>query len=176
MVEHYTKAIVLSREPKGELDGTLTLYTKDLGKVIVKVKSIRRITSKLSGHLTLGSIAKVRIVEANGNGHQLIDALSSSSKITLDSLRFLDFINKLTPIGVPDLRLWHELEQALSEDPISKATYRRLISVTGYNARNASCDNCRTIQIAYFAPRDIMFLCSRCFCDSGLKEDEAFSI
>lgn len=176
MVEHYTEAIVMSREPKGELDGVLILYTKDLGKVIAKAKSIRRITSKLSGHLTLGSMAKVRIVEANGNGHQLIDALSSRSKITLGSLRFLDFINKLTPVGVPDPRLWHELDRALSEDRISKTSYRQVISVIGYDAGNAPCDNCRTIQIAYFAPRDIMFLCSRCFFNSGLKEDEAFSI
>lgn len=176
MVEHYTKAVVLSREPKGEIDAILTLYTKDLGKIVAKAKSIRRITSKLSGHLTLGSIAKVRIVEMNGNGHQLIDALSTHSRVAVDSLRFLDFVNKLTPIGVSDQRLWRELEEALSENTISKATYHRVISVTGYNTRNASCDNCHTTQIAYFAPRDIMFLCNRCFCESSLKEDEVFSI
>lgn len=188
MVEHYTKAVVLSREPRGELDVALTLYTKDFGKIIAKVKSIRRITSKLSGHLTPGAIANVRIIEMNGSGHQVVDALSSRVKVTLGLLRFLDFINKLTPTGLPDLHLWHELESALFSCAHSKrgseaeallppkATYRRVISIMGYDAKNAFCYNCGGREIAYFVPCDIMFLCGRCFHNSGIKENEAFSI
>ncbi|OIO49549.1 MAG: hypothetical protein AUJ39_00810 [Parcubacteria group bacterium CG1_02_42_13] len=176
MVEHYTKAVVLSREPRGELDAALTLYTKDFGKIVAKVKSIRRITSKLSGHLTTGAVANIRVVERNGNGYQLVDALSSRVMVTLDLLRFLDFINKLTPLGVADLHLWHELESTLHEDSLNKANYRRIISIMGYDAKNAFCDNCGGRQIAYFLPHDIMFLCGRCFYSSGIKENEAFSI
>lgn len=176
MVEHYTKAIVLAREPKGELDAVVTLYTKDLGKVIAKVKSIRRITSKLSGHLTPGSLAKIRIVERNGNGHQLVDALSSKTKVTLDLLRLLDFVDKITPRGVPDFHLWHEAESAISKNSVTKGIYHRLISIAGYDIKGASCDNCGSHQIAYFVPHDIIFLCGRCFSGSRLKEDEAFPI
>lgn len=176
MVEHYTKAFVLAREPKGELDAAITLCTKDFGKIIAKAKSIRRITSKLSGHLTPGSLAEVRIVERNGNGHQVVDALSTPVEVTLDSLRFLDFINKLMLVGVPDPRLWHELERAISQNSLSKANYHRVISIMGYDTKNALCDNCGSRQIAYFLPRDIMFLCSRCFIGSGLQHNEAFPI
>jgi len=176
MVEHYTKAFVLAREPRGELDAALTLYTKDLGKVVAKIKSVRRITSKLSGHLVPGSLANVRIVERNGNGHQVVDALSTHLEINLESLRFLDFVNKLTPAGVPDLQLWHELESTLMKKIPSKDTYQKVISLMGYDAKNAACDNCGSRQIAYFVPRDIMFLCARCSTDSRLKQDEAFPI
>lgn len=176
MVEHYTKAFVLAREPKSELDVAVTLYTKDLGKVTAKVKSVRRITSKLSGHLTPGGLAEVRIVERNGNGHQVVDALSTPVEVTLESLRFLDFINKFVPVVLPDLRLWHELEYVITKNAPTKAAYHRIISVMGYDPQNATCDNCQSQQIAYFVPRDIMFLCGHCFTNSGLKEDEAFSI
>ena len=176
MVEHYTRAFVLAREPKGELDAALTLYTKDLGKVVAKIKSIRRITSKLSGHLVPGSLANIRIVERNGNGHQVVDALSTYVEINLESLRFLDFVNKLTPVGVPDLHLWHELESTLIKETPSKNAFQRIIYLMGYDPKNAACDNCGSRQIAYFVPRDIMFLCARCFTDSRAKQDEAFPI
>ena len=42
MVEYYTKALVLGRAPRGDLDGTLTLYTKELGRVSAKVKRDRK--------------------------------------------------------------------------------------------------------------------------------------
>lgn len=176
MVEYYTKAVVLSREPRGELDATLTLYTKDFGKIVAKVKSIRRITSKLSGHLVVGAVANIRVVERNGSGYQLVDALSTRIIVTVDLLRFLDFINKLTLLGVVDLHLWHELASTLHKNSLSKANYNRIISIMGYDAKNALCDNCGNCQIAYFLPHDIMFLCDCCFYKSGIKEDEAFPI
>lgn len=176
MVEYYTKALVLSRAPRGDLDGTLTLYTKELGRVSVKAKSLRKLTSKLSGHLTPGRLANVRIVEMSGNTKQVVDALSLPSKTSLEFLKFLGFICQLSPIGMPDLHLWHELEQASLNGLSDKDTYKRIISIMGYDAKNAICDNCGSVKIAYFAPRDIMFLCNRCFNDSRLKEDEIFSI
>lgn len=176
MVEYYTKALVLGRASRGDLDGTLTLYTKELGRVSAKVKSLRKLTSKLSGHLTPGRLANVRIVEMGGNTKQVVDALSLPSKTSPEFLKFLDFIRELSPIGMPDLHLWHELEQAAINGAGGKDTYRRIISIMGYDARNAICDNCGSVKIAYFVPRDIMFLCSRCLNDSPLKEDEVFSI
>lgn len=177
MVEHYTKAFVLSREPRRELDASLTLYTKDLGKMTAKAKSIRCITSKLSGHLAPGSLVNVRIIEKNGNGHQIVDALSTRVEVSPESLRFLDFVNMLTPIGAPDLRLWHEMESILMKEiPPSKSAYQSIISLMGYDPKNAACDNCGSRQIVYFVPRDIMFLCVNCSLNSRLKQDETFQI
>ncbi len=176
MVEYYTKALVLSRAPRGDLDSTLTLYTKELGRVSVKVKSLRKLTSKLSGHLTPGRLANVRIVEMGGDAKQVVDALSLPSKTSPEFLKFLGFIRELSPIGMPDLHLWHELEQASLNGISDKDTYKRIISIMGYDAKNAICDNCGSVKIAYFAPRDIMFLCNRCMNDSRLKEDEIFPI
>lgn len=48
-----SEAIVIRRRNSGEADKILTLLTKDSGKVHVKAKGIRRITSKRSPHLEL---------------------------------------------------------------------------------------------------------------------------
>lgn len=175
MVEYYTKALVLGRAGRGDLDGTLTLYTKELGRVSARVKSLRKLTSKLSGHLTPGRLANVRIVEMGGDTKQVVDALSLPSKTSLEFLKFLDFIRQMAPIGLPDLHLWHELEQAATNGT-GEGIYKKIISIMGYDAKNAICDNCSSVKIAYFVPRDIMFLCSGCLKDSRLKEDEVFSI
>ena len=158
MVEYYTKALVLGRTPRGDIDGTLTLYTKELGRVSAKAKSLRKLTSKLSGHLIPGRLANVRIVEMGGDTKQVVDALSLPSKASQEFLKFLDFIRQMAPIGMPDLHLWHELERAAIRGTIDKDTYKRIISIMGYDAKNAICDNCGSVKIAYFVPRDIMFL------------------
>ena len=176
MVEHYTKAVVLAREPRGDLDAALTLYTKDFGKVIAKAKSIRRITSKLSGHLTPGSFASIRVVERNGSGHQLVDALSSRVEVTADLLRFMSFVNQIAPFHMPDLHLWHELESITKTSLINKAIYRRVIAIMGYDASGASCEVCGSRKIAYFAPRDVIFSCESCFKNLGLRGNEIFAI
>ena len=176
MVEHYTKAVVLARDPRGELDAAITLYTKDFGKVVAKAKSIRRFTSKLSGHLTPGSLTKIRIVERNGAGHQVVDALSTRVEVTEALLRFLSFINQLAPVNMPDLQLWHELEAILENSLVDKTTYRHIIGVLGYDTDEATCNNCNSKKIAYFAPRDIMFLCDSCFKGFSFKTNEIFSI
>ncbi|MDP2650779.1 MAG: recombination protein O N-terminal domain-containing protein, partial [bacterium] len=91
MKEYFTPGIVLDREPRNELDEAITIYTKDLGKVRAFTKSSRKITSKLSGHLTPGRLANIRLVERNKL--QLVDALSlPPSSEFKDLLPFLHFI------------------------------------------------------------------------------------
>jgi hypothetical protein len=176
MIEYYTKAFVLNRESKGEMDAWLTLYTKDLGKIKAKAKSVRKITSKLSGHLTPGKLVELRIIEINGGGYQVVDALSLPGEVTPELLRFFDFIDEFVPAALPDLYLWRELELVFGQKLPLKSAYRRFISVIGYNPEKAACDHCGSRRIAYFAPRDIMFLCSRCLVISGLKENEVIAI
>jgi len=176
MVEHYTKAVVLDREPRGELDASLTLYTKDFGKIVAKAKSIRRFTSKLSGHLTPGSFVKIRVVERNGNGHQVVDALSTKVGVTKELLRFLSFISKVAPLSMPDLHMWHEVQFALQRERVDKSLYHRIISLMGYDIEGAVCVNCESPKIAYFLPEDIMFLCDRCIERSGIEKNEYFPI
>ena len=65
MIEHYTEGIVLGRNPRGEMDGLVTIYTKEIGKVTATTKSSRKITSKVAGHLMPGNFVRLRIVENN---------------------------------------------------------------------------------------------------------------
>lgn len=87
MTEHYIEAIVLDNEIVGELDGLITLYTKELGKVVAKAKSSRKMTSKLNGHFQPLNFINCRLIEKRGI--QAVDALT----FNISSARTEKFIN-----------------------------------------------------------------------------------
>ena len=102
---YFNEAIVLDREPSGEIDNRFSIYAKGFGKIVARGKSTRKITSKLSGHLEPGNLVKVRLIEKNGL--QVVDTLKVSSiKCQVSDLYFL---NKLLPEHDFDFALWEEL-------------------------------------------------------------------
>src|SRR3990170_8049430 len=102
MQEYLSDAVVLSREPSGELDLRISLFTKKFGKLVGKVKSARKITSKLSGHLEPGNLIKVRVIEKNG--FQIADALKSARTDTKEA--DLEVLGTLLHDEEPDSGLW----------------------------------------------------------------------
>lgn len=50
MYRKYT-GIILKKHPLGEADELLTIFTKETGKLRVKARSVRKIKSRLAGHL-----------------------------------------------------------------------------------------------------------------------------
>ena len=95
MVEYFTEALVLDKEDSGDLDARIILYTEDLGKITAKAKSVKRITSKLNGHLEPLNFIQVRLVEKNG--FQIVDALTIANSANFKEnpavfFRLLNFI------------------------------------------------------------------------------------
>ena len=175
MIEHYTEGIVLDRNPRGEMDAIVTLYTKDLGKVSALTKSIRKITSKLSGHLMPGNRVRLRIVERNSV--QAIDALSEKPESDMrEFLPFLHFLNEVLPHGEADLNLWHRTNGIIEKCNFKPETYRYILELLGFGPDEAVCGSCGENEIAHFSMPDIMFLCSRCRDRSRIPDDEIINI
>lgn len=178
MLEHYTTAIVLGLDDRDDLDRVVTLYTKDFGRIRAKAKSIRKITSKLAGHLMVGSIVSIRLIErGDGNSLQVLDALSERLlPISLELLRFVETLDKIVPLGLPDLGLWYDAEKAISQGDFSPAYYRRILIDTGLDVDSAVCKNCGNKRVSYFIPADVTFLCNDCLKKLNLTDDEAIRI
>jgi recombinational DNA repair protein (RecF pathway) len=175
MIEHYTEAIVLERKPQGELDGSVTLYTKDLGKITAFTKSIRKITSKLSGHLMPGNKVRLRVVEQNSI--QAVDALSEKPTCDPQELVvFLGFLNEVIPHGEEDAHMWNLINGIIEKCQFEPATYRYILGILGFGRDDAVCGNCRKSEIAHFSLPDIMFLCDECAGRARLNIDEIIKI
>jgi recombinational DNA repair protein (RecF pathway) len=139
MQEYVTDAIVLKKDPLGDLDGRYTLFTKRFGRIMAKAKSSRKITSKLAPHLEPGIVAKVRFIETKGT--QLIDALKSG-QVAL-SLGDLHFLSQLLPDAEPEPALWELLTGGTF-------TWAAALAILGWDPADAECVDCGARQPSYF--------------------------
>ena len=175
MIEHYTEGIVLDRSPRGELDGSVTIYTKDLGKVTALTKSSRKITSKVAGHLMPGNFVRLRIVE--DKTIQAVDVLSEKPECDMkELLPFLNFLNEVVPHGDADTNFWDLIRKIIEKCHLEPKTYKHILDILGFGADDAVCGGCKRNEIAHFFLPDIMFLCSNCAGRMRLHPDEMVKI
>lgn len=139
MQEYVTDAIILKKDPLGDLDGRYTLFTKRFGKILGKAKSSRKITSKLAPHLEPGIVAKVRFIEAKGT--QLIDALKSE-RVAL-TLADLHTLSQLLPDAEPEPALWDFLLE-------EQFTWTKALAILGWDPEGAECVMCGEKHPTYF--------------------------
>ena len=165
MKEHLTSAIVLNVKPYKEYDRRVELYTKDFGLLKVKVIGGRKILSKLSPHLDVGSLIRARFVQKSQ--FTLVDALEENkfpnlkkdAKKAVLVFRLLFLIRSLVPEAVPDSPFWHFFLRSLREGRIDLKIFLKLL---GYNPTLAECDHCRSRNPAYFHVLSQIFLCGSC--------------
>jgi len=139
MQEYVTDAIILRKEPQGDLDGRYTLFTKRFGKIAAKAKSSRKITSKLASHLEPGTLAKIRFIDTKGT--QLIDALKSD-RVAL-ALADLHSLSRLLPDVEPEPALWELLTHGAF-------SWQETLSILGWDPEEAECATCGDRSPAYF--------------------------
>ncbi|OGY63071.1 MAG: DNA repair protein RecO [Candidatus Harrisonbacteria bacterium RIFCSPHIGHO2_01_FULL_44_13] len=166
MYECCTEAIVLDKEDLGEADARVFLFTKSLGKVVAKVKSAKKITSKLSSHLEPLNLITVRLVEKNG--FQVVDVLSNR-KLPQSELHILNMVNQLSAENQQDLELWSVLTGSIDLRPVD--FQKQILSALGFDPKFASCQNCDRPRPDYFSLLDTSYLCQICALKSGVRQN-----
>lgn len=66
MRTHTVQGIVLKRKNIGEADRILTVFTREMGKVQIKAKGVRKITSKRASHIELLNKTNLTIYKGAG--------------------------------------------------------------------------------------------------------------
>ncbi len=162
MTEYFTSALVLDTEDSAEFDKSIYLYTKELGKVVAKAKSIRKITSKLAGHLQPLNFVRIRLVEKKG--FQITDALDLERiKPSQQALAVLQFIKEMTFELQPDKNLWSIIKKTFQDLKNNKEiSYQPLLRALGFAPDFARCNVCDSKLVAYFSKSEQVFLCRRC--------------
>ena len=158
MIEYITEAIVLDKEGRGDVDTLVTLFTKDLGKVNAKAKSMRKITSKLASHTEPGSLGTYRLVTRSPlyGGKSLVQLVDGLKEKTLfRHFLFLESVAKLTLEYHEDPELWDFLREGVPDQ-------EALMRVVGFTKDNATCANCGNTRTSAFFPTDQYFLCAPC--------------
>ena len=152
MREYAVEAGVLDKEPAGEQDLRVFLYSPELGKIAAKVKSGRKITSKLAGHLEPLSIVDARLIE-NGS-FQIVDALARG-KVHARALPVLALLKEAVLEGQGDYYLW----RLIQDEHIS---VRDVLAALGFDPAHATCGSCGSRHPSRFFYRELSFTCERC--------------
>ena len=151
MQEYVSEAIVLTKDAHGDLDARVSLFTKKFGKLRAKVKSARKITSKLSPHLEPGNLVRTRLVERNGL--QVVDALKSRA-LGVPGMD-LEHLSYLLAEAQPDQKLWNILSAYAFEWP-------RILAILGWDPAETLCEKCGDATPDYFHRSSQEFFCTPC--------------
>ncbi len=177
MQEYVTDAIVLATFPRGEADRVADVYSKDLGRIEVRMIGGRKPLSKLAPHLDVLGFATIRLVEKNQ--FTLVDAMSASlapesrtAERRAMMLEVVSLVRALVPRGIPDERLWNVFRRTQTEG--APRALSEVLEILGYDAKHASCEMCGETPVrAFFLPTH-EFFCARC--DSKLPPHEVLLI
>ncbi len=161
MNEYVSEAIVLAKDPLGELDERVSVFTKHSGKFTAKVKSSRRITSKLSPHLEPGNRIRVRLVEKSSL--QVVDALKSAR--LSPPPQFFYLLSRVLPEGEPEKELWRLLSGG-------NYGWKAILAVLGWDPEAASCERCGKTAPVSFHILSQNFFCRNC--DPDIKGERIY--
>lgn len=148
MYEHVTQALVLARYPHGEADLRVSLFTRDLGRLVATAISGRKITSKLAPHLEEGSVASVRLIEQKGI--RVADALTVKSGVR--SLAECLLLDRLLPENVAEPEVWRIATA-------SRVDWFAALAALGWDPAHGTCAACGKAP-ALFVLRSQEFLCA----------------
>ena len=179
-----TEAVVLRQIPLGEADRILTLYTPDIGKVRAVAKGVRRMKSRLGGHLELLNRVSVALYEGKS-----LDVVTEAQVVqTFSGLRedleplsramyIAELIDGFSTERSPNHAMYTLLVEGLAElegsaphDLVLRYFEMRVLDYVGYRPELFQCVACRTT----LEPRNHMFssgdggvLCPTCRGTSG---------
>ncbi len=170
MQELYTRAWVLSREPAGEADELVSLYTESYWKVRARAKSIRKITSKVSSQLQPLSFSKIRLIRRNGpkDGFAVLDALLDDDlSLLLETKTLLlpiaRMVTDMASEWESDRNIWEFIVRISKEPQEIKSMQRDLLGILGFDVRHAECAVCYDTGVPHaFVPRRHEFVCAAC--------------
>ncbi len=153
-----TEAIVLKQTPIGEADRILTLYTPDMGKLRASARGVRRIKSRLAGHVE--PLNHVRLSLARGRSLDVVsqaDTIHSFRRLREDletlsrALYLADLVDNFSAEESPNYPLYQLLLSTLgwlgeSRQPALLLRYFeiRLLHYSGYRPELYWCVQCRT--------------------------------
>ncbi len=157
--EHLYKseALVIRRSDLGEADKILTIFTPHLGKLRVVAKGVRKVTSRLAGHVELFTRSQMLLAKARN-----LDIVTQSE--TMDAYRPLhedlsriahasyaaELLDALTPDALenyPVYKLMAETLRLLSEaadaDKVLRWFELQFLGYMGYAPELGKCVECR---------------------------------
>lgn len=182
-VLYKTQGFVVKKFDSGETDRIFTIFSKEFGKIKIKGKAIRKITSKLRAGMDTFCILEIEFIQGKSQ-KTLTDALvlekfgnikKDQNKIKF-SRRILYSLDSLLDLEQKEERIWNlakEVFEKLDYYNLSVAHYSllyyyflwNLFSVLGYHPELSHCVICKKVldpRALCFSPGEGGVVCGLC--------------
>jgi len=187
-----TTGIILKRTNFREADRIITIYTKDHGKVRIIAKGVRKILSKLAGHLELFCVSNLMLAEGRN-----LDVLTGAEvkkcffnlrqdlKATRSAYYIAEIIDRLTEEEEKHPQIYSLLEEVLEnldtyDDKLTLAYFEiNFLVETGFKPELYHCLVCKDKIISnhnYFDFDAGGLVCDKCHKDGMKISDEAIKL
>lgn len=179
-----TKAIVIRRRNVGEADRLIDVYTPTLGRLRLKAKGVRKIRSKLAGHLELLAVVELGVAEGrktdiitSARQEEVFSDLGANLQKTSLAFYICELVWHLTEEGHRDTRLYRLLEwslQTLNDSPAREKKYwplflsnveLQMLAYLGFRPELAKCARCGkklTVKNNKFSSAQGGVICQNC--------------
>lgn len=185
-----TQGIILKKQNIGEADRLLTIFTRKMGKVRAKAIGVRKVTSKMAGHLDTLCLSQLDFFQGK-NLPIVTDAklIQPFLKIRKDynktslALKMAKILEKQTGEGESQPKVFNlfkktlEFLDNLNLIQLSKSTLLasffslNLLSLLGWKPEVSFCLSCQRIlkedKKVYFSTKQGGVLCQDCFKGQG---------
>lgn len=146
-----TEGIVIKRKNFREADRILTIFTKNKGKISVKAKGVRKITSRRSPHIELLNYSLFNLHQPVGGMPILteVESVKNFPKLKKDlkkigtAFHFCELVDGLCAEGQENEQVFELLEKALDtiskDDRLELIAYRfelKLLKLLGFSHEN----------------------------------------
>lgn len=143
------EGLILKRANFGEADRMLTILTKNLGKISVIARGVRKITSRRAGNVELLNLVKVGLFQAKGytlteaESIETFPRIKSNLAISTAAFHILELSNKLLPENDPNFRAYDLIVltlRKLEENPrqlLQRAFEIKFLDILGFFSTRA---------------------------------------
>jgi len=196
MFIHYrTLGLILRKEDRGETNQLFTIYTKDLGKLEILGKAIRKISSKLRSGADIFYLSEIEFIQ--GKAYKtLTDAISISKFENLRknplrlriAYKISEILDNLIRGQEADEKIWQLLNETfrrLNTNNLKPEAYNLIyyyflwnfLSVLGYQPELYQCAICQKKlkpEKNYFSQKEKGIICQNC--SEGVKPTKEIKI
>lgn len=173
-VKYRTTGLVFGKIDKNESDQTISVFTKDFGRLEITAKAVRKITSKLRAGIDMFYLSEVEFIQGK-NTKTLTDAAkikkfdctNISRQIATDLDRFVKGQEK-------DEQTFNLVTETLGKEKNSRLLYQyffwNFLALQGFRLYIENCATCRSKinpYNIYFSAKDGGVLCKNCFNRTG---------
>jgi len=171
----------LKGEPRGEADEVFTLFTENFGRIQVRGRAIRKITSKLRSGAGVFYYSEIEFIQ--GKKYKTLTDAILIDKFNID-YGIAEAVDKLTPRAEKDDEIWSLLMSVLKLEIknlefkiISNHFVWKLFDILGYGPQLYNCACCEKKLLPetfFFVPDEGGVVCWKCFQKNSF-DDKMFS-